>query len=80
MTPGSAPGYPCAMRTPGTVVALALLLGLSLVASSARAVISVGETAPDFTKLRLVGTSEGPPLSLSDYGHQVKILFLLGYN
>ena len=68
------------MRIRGTVVALALVLGLSFAASSARAVISVGETAPDFTKLRLVGTSEGPPISLSDYGHQVKILFILGYN
>jgi hypothetical protein len=68
------------MRTRGTVVAFALGLGLSLAATSARAVISVGETAPDFTKLRLVGTAEGPPVSLSDYGHEVKILFILGFD
>ncbi len=65
------------MRTRWTIVAL--VLGLTL-ATRAGAVISVGETAPDFTKLRLVGGAEGPPVSLSDYGHQVKILFILGYD
>jgi hypothetical protein len=56
-------------------------IALALVAApNARAVVSVGETAPDFTKSRLVGTSEGPPVSLSDYGHQVKILFILGFD
>ena len=65
------------MRTRWMILALAL--GLAS-ARRADAVISVGETAPDFTKSRLVGSAEGPPLSLSDYGHQVKILFILGFD
>jgi hypothetical protein len=66
------------MRLPTRLVlCLAALLAAP---APARAVISVGQTANAFTKNSLVGSAAGPAISLSDYGRQVKILFVLGYD
>ena len=60
------------MRKLSTLLVLAALL-LPL---PARALISLGATAPNFTKTDLTGT----PRSLSDYSGKVVVLFLMGYN
>ncbi len=61
---------------------LAAVVAATLLAAapSARAVISVGDPAIDFTKNELSGTSVGPAVSLTDYAGQVKILFVLGFD
>ncbi|HYM82492.1 MAG TPA: redoxin domain-containing protein [Candidatus Limnocylindria bacterium] len=60
------------------------LIGLGLVAGaapSARATVSAGDVAPNFTKNRLgAGATVGAPLSLSDYSGKVVVLALAGYN
>ena len=60
-------------------VALCLVAMLAI-APPVHAVIGVGQPANAFTKNSLIGSSSGPALSLSDYGRQVKILFVLGYD
>ena len=69
------------MRSHRLLVALALTLAVAmLAATNAHGVIPVGQHANAFTKNQLAGTSAGPAVSLSDYGKQVKILFILGFS
>ena len=63
-----------------TIEALVLVGQLALVPPS-RAVVSVGDPAPNFTKNQLApGPSVGAPLSLSNYAGKVVVLALAGYN
>jgi hypothetical protein len=59
-------------------VVFALFLSLPCIA---RADIMLGETPPDFTKKLLVGSAEGPDVSLyASYAGKIVILYLFGHN
>lgn len=64
------------------VSAMAALIGV--LATAARANISTGVPAPNFTKSQLAGGpgtwSKGAAVSLSGYAGKVVVLFLLGYS
>jgi len=69
------------MRVLGQLMTLLVMLGVT---SPARAAVSPGDVAPNFTKNELAGVNPnwttGPARSLSDYAGKVVVLFLLGYN
>jgi len=52
---------------------------LALAAAPARATVSVGQPAFDFTKNELVNNAAGPAWTLSAHHGQVVILFVLGW-
>ena len=68
------------MRRTMPWLALLLIAGLS---TPARAVVTVGDPAPAFTKNQLIldpTPQTGPPVSLSDFAGRVLILHLIGYS
>lgn len=67
--------------TPLPIIAVLAVLGLAGLASPARAIVNLGDPAPDFTKQQLdyPGLGLTTPRSLADYSGKVIVFFLLGY-
>ena len=61
--------------------AAAFLLVAVLAATPARAIVNLGDTAPNFTKNELdyPTLNQVTPRSLADYAGKVIVFFLLGY-
>ena len=61
--------------------AAACLLVAGLAATPARAIVNLGDTAPNFTKNELdyPTLNQVTPRSLADYAGKVIVFFLLGY-
>ena len=64
------------------VAALVLATGLGGLAGPAAAIVSPGNTAPNFTKNQLDFPSLGQvtPRTLADYSGKVIVFFLLGFD
>lgn len=69
------------MRLSPVVTAAALAL-VAFVAGPARAIVNLGDPAPNFTKNQLDYPAFGQvtPRTLADYSGKVILFFLLGYN